>query len=206
MRIWNRLRALWRRDRFEADLAEEIRIHREMSGAAAFGSTALFLEQSRDVWGIAWLESWKQDVRYALRSFRRSPAFALGVIGAIGLGIGLNTTMFTVFNAYALRPYAVHDPYGLYELSWYGKTGNGHWFTWDQFRDLRTHKAAFSDVMVSENFAAQVNGRTLLAQTVSGNYFSMLGVGIAQGRPLAEEDNGAVAVVSYQAWRNSFGC
>ena len=205
MRIWKKLRTLWRRNRFEADLAEEIRIHREMSGQAAFGSTALFMEQSREVWGIAWLESWKQDVRYALRSFRRSPAFALGVIGAIGLGIGLNTTMFTVFNAYALRPYAVHDPYGLYELSWYGKTGNGHWFTWDQFRDLRTHKTAFSGIMASENFAAQVNGRTLLGQTVSGNYFSMLGVGIAQGRPLLEEDNGAVAVVSYQAWRNSFG-
>ncbi|MDR3701486.1 MAG: ABC transporter permease [Candidatus Sulfopaludibacter sp.] len=205
MRIWKKLRTLWRQNRFEADLAEEIRIHREMSGQAAFGGTALFLEQSREVWGIAWLESWKQDIRYALRSFRRSPGFALGVIGAIGLGIGLNTTMFTVFNAYALRPFAVHDPYGLYELSWYGKTGNGHWFTWDQFRDLRTYKAAFSDVMATGNFGAQVNGRTLLGQTVSGNYFSMLGVGIAQGRPLLEEDNGAVAVVSYQAWRNTFG-
>ncbi len=205
MRLWNKLRTVWSRDRFEADLAEEIRIHQEMSGHAAFGSAALFMEQSREVWGIAWLESWRQDMRYALRSFRRTPAFALAVIGAIGLGIGLNTTMFTVFNAYALRPYAIHDPYGLYSLSWYGKKGNGHWFTWDQFRDLRARKSSFSDVLASLNFPAQVNGRTLLAQTVSGNYFSMLGIGIAHGRPLLEEDNGAVMVVSDQAWRNSFG-
>ena len=205
MRLWKKLRMLWERNRFEADLEEEIRLHREMSGKAAFGSTALFLEQSREVWGIAWLESWKQDVRYALRSFRRSPGFALGVIGAIGLGIGLNTTMFTVFNAYALRPYAVHDPSALYGVSWYGKTGNGHWFTWDQFRDLRGRRTAFSDLIATTNVAVSMNGRVVLAQTISGNYFSMLGAGIAQGRPLTEEDNGAVAVVGYQMWRNSFG-
>lgn len=205
MRIWKKFRALWRRKQFETDLEEELRIHREMSGSAAFGSTALFLEQSREVWGIAWLESWKQDIRYALRSFRKSPGFALGVVGAIGLGIGLNTTMFTVFNCYVLRPYTIRDPYALYSLSWYGKTGNGHWFTWDQFRDLRARKDAFSDILASMNFAAQVNGRTLLAQTVSGNYFTMLGAGIAQGRPLREDDEGGVAVISYEAWRSSFG-
>ena len=105
MRLWKKARMWWRRKRFEVDLEEEIRTHREMSGEAAFGSVALVLEESREVWGLAWLESWKQDVRYALRRVRRSPGFALGVIGAIGLGIGLNTTMFMVFNAYALRPY-----------------------------------------------------------------------------------------------------
>src|SRR5215467_13607715 len=123
MRLWKKLRALWRRKQFEAELKEEIRIHREMSGEAAFGSVALAMEGSRDVWGIAWFESWKQDVRYALRGFRRSPGFVVGVIGAIGLGIGLNTTMFTLFNSYALRPYAVHDPYRLYSFSWYGQKG-----------------------------------------------------------------------------------
>jgi hypothetical protein len=114
MKFWTRVR-MWRnRGRFERDLAEEIRIHREMAGAAAFGSEALALEQSRDVWGFTWLESWKQDIRYAVRGLRRSPGFSIAAIGAIALGLGLNTTMFTVFNAYALRPYAVHDPYSLY--------------------------------------------------------------------------------------------
>jgi hypothetical protein len=73
MRIWKYFRAWRRSSQFEADLAEEIRLHRELSGKAAFGSVALALEQSREVWGFAELESWKQDIRYALRGFRRSP-------------------------------------------------------------------------------------------------------------------------------------
>src|SRR5579883_3565481 len=98
MRLWKKVRMWAGRKRFEAELAEEIRLHRELSGEAAFGSVALALEQSREVWGLAWLESWKLDVRYALRGFRRAPAFALGVVATIGLGLGLNTTMFTVMN------------------------------------------------------------------------------------------------------------
>ncbi len=146
MSLWKNLRT-WRHARqFEADLAEEIRLHRELSGEAAFGSVALALEQSREVWGLAWLESWKQDVRYALRGFRRAPAFALGVVATIGLGLGLNTTMFTVMNAYALRPYAVHDPHALYSFFWNTKNSGSHNLSWQQYQDLRRQSAPFSDV------------------------------------------------------------
>src|SRR5690349_19053533 len=101
MRLWRRvsLRSGWRT--FEADLGEEIRIHREMehdysaSGGEGrfFGSEALALEQSREAWGFAWLDSFAQDVRYACRGIRRAPGFALTVIGTIGLGLGINTTL-----------------------------------------------------------------------------------------------------------------
>src|SRR3954452_14587069 len=142
MTYWKRLR-MWRgRRQFEADLAEEIRIHREMSGGAAFGSEALTLEQSREVWGFAWLDSWKQDIRYAIRGLRRSPGFTIAAIAAIGLGIGLNTTMFTVFNAYALRPHAVQDPYSLFGFFPYGKNGGeGRYLTVPEFQALREQKA-----------------------------------------------------------------
>src|SRR5262249_23717311 len=156
----------------------------EMSGEAAFGSVALVMEESREVWGLAWLESWKQDVRYALRGIRRSPGFVLGVIGAIGLGIGLNTTMFTVFNGYVLRPFAVRDPYGLYGLNWQDKIGRGHSFSFAQYEDLRRRTTPFSDVLAYVSFVAQVDGRSFLGGMVSGNYFSLLGVGMMQGRPL----------------------
>ncbi len=205
MRWWKRIRTLAQRARFEADLAEEIRLHREMSGEAAFGSVALALEESREVWGFAWLDAWRQDLRYALRGLRRSPVFALGVIAAIGLGIGLNTTLFSVFNAYVLRPYAVRDPYRLYGFTWYGKTGGGHNFTRAQYEDLRSRQTGFSDVLASMGMWVQVDGRTLQGQMVSGNYFSMLGVGMALGRPLLPEDDGAVLVLGYDAWRNKFG-
>jgi putative ABC transport system permease protein len=143
MKIWKRLRTWRRRRRFEADLAEEIRIHREMSGAAAFGSVALTLEESRAVWGLAWLDSWKQDIRYALRGFRRSPGFALGVIGAIGLGIGLNTTVFTIFNSYVLRPFAVRDPYSLYRFAFNTSDRKGHRFTTAEVEDLARRGTPF---------------------------------------------------------------
>src|SRR5215831_14363800 len=147
MRIWKRVRMWTGRKKFEADLAEEIRIHREMSGTQAFGSVALTLEQSREVWGFAWLDSWKQDIHYALRGIRRSPGFALAVIGAIGLAIGLNTTLFTVFNAYVLRTFAVRDPYSLYGFTWYGKNGQGHRFNPDEYAALQTGQGAFTGIV-----------------------------------------------------------
>ena len=204
MKLFKQLAAWRRRKQFEADLAEEIRIHREMSGEAAFGSVALALEQSREVWGFAWLDSWKQDLRYALRGLRRSPAFSLGVIGAIGLGIGLNTTMFTVFNAYALRPYVVRDPYSLYSVSWYGRNGQGHLFSWEQFQDLRARKTVFSDAFAYTGFPGELGALTYFGQPVSGNYFSMLGAPMALDRPLLPDDTGPVVVLSDVAWRNAF--
>jgi predicted permease len=202
--IWKKARVWWRRGRFESDLAEEVRIHREMSGAAAFGSEALVLEQSRAVWGFGWLDSWKQDIRYALRGLRKSPGFALAVIGAIGLGIGLNTTLFTVFNAYALRPHAVRDPYSLHEFVAFEKQGGGRYLSPAEYAQLREQRAAFSDVLAFDNFGADLAGRTVFAQLVSDNYFAMLGVGMELGRPLLPGDTGALAL-SYGTWRNKFG-
>jgi hypothetical protein len=84
MRICKRIRHWRRRAEFEAGLEEEIRLHREMAGSAAFGSVAIALEDSRAVWGFAWLESTMQDIRYAVRGLRKSPGFALAVVGTIG--------------------------------------------------------------------------------------------------------------------------
>src|SRR5262249_16934817 len=139
----------------------------------------------------------------------KSPGFALAVVGTIGAALGLNTTAFTVVNAYALRPFAVQNPWALYGFSWYAKDGQGHRFTWAQFQDLASRKSPFSDVLGTENLIADVEGRSLFGQLVSGNYFAMLGVGIAEGRPLVPADAsrpgaGAVMVVSYDVWRNKF--
>ena len=210
MRIWKRIGHWRRRAEFEAGLEEEMRFHREMAGGSAFGSVAMAMEDSRAVWRFGWLESVMQDVRYAWRGFRKSPGFALAVVGTIGAALGLNTTVFTVFNAYVLRPVAVHDPWSLYGFTWYGKNGQGHRFTWAQYEDAAARKSPFSEMMAVEGLQADVEGRTLFGQVVSGNYFTMLGIGAAEGRPLLPRDasvpgSGAVMVVSYDAWKNKFG-
>ena len=192
------------RRRFEADLAEEVRLHRELSGMAAFGSEALILEQSREVWGFVWLDGWRRDIRYAVRNVRLQPGFAMAVIAAIGLGIGLNTTFFTVFNAYVLRPYAVRDPQSLHAFVQFEKHGDGRALTQSEYEQLREQHVVFSDVLAFDSFGADLAGRTVFVNVVSENYFAMLGVGMELGRPLLPGDTGSMTI-SYQTWRNKFG-
>src|SRR5437588_2481961 len=143
---WNdvllRLRALAFRKRVEQELDEELRFHLEMErqkNAAAgvsesesarlarvqFGGVEQVKEECRSIRGTQLFETVAQDVRYALRSFRRSPGFALTVIGTIALGLSVNTALFTIFNAYVLRPLSIHDPYSLYSFTWLNRAGEG---------------------------------------------------------------------------------
>ena len=78
------------------------------------------------------LDTILRDTRYAVRSFRRSPSFVLTVATTIALGLGINTALFTLFNAYVLRPIAVHDPYDLYTLTSTTRAGRAHAFTWEE--------------------------------------------------------------------------
>src|SRR2546422_5908987 len=116
-----------------------------------FGSTALVADQCRDARGIGFIETLWQDVRYAVRSFRRAPAFALTVIGTIALGLGLNAAVFTIFNAYVLRPIAVRDPYSLYGVYWIDRAGHGHRFNWQEYVDFREHNPVFPQAIAVRN-------------------------------------------------------
>ena len=213
--IWKKIRQLFLKRRFEADLAEELRFHRAMLEHAggdptALGNATLASEDSRAVWTFRWLETLLQDLRYALRGFLQTPAFALTVIGTIGLGLGLNTTLFTVFNAYVLRPVAVRDPYGLYEFDWRMRDYQESRSTWDEYQALSREGIAFSSVAATDNLQGRINGFPMFGHLVSGNYFQMLGEDAGMGRVIAPEDaaapgSGAVIVFSYSAWKNRLG-
>src|ERR1041384_2652231 len=129
--LWMRLKALAVRQRTEQELAEELDFPWEMqarnqreAGVDAdeamrrarleFGNVELVKEDARDARGVSAIEEIVHDVRYAIRSLRRAPTFALSVILTIGLGVGVNTSVFTIFNAYVLRPFDVRDPYSVY--------------------------------------------------------------------------------------------
>src|SRR5579863_7041225 len=132
---WTDLQLRWRAlldlRRAENELDEELRFHLAMearknrdSGMDApeaarhavrdFGGFEYVKEECRDRRGLASLDALAQDTRYALRGFLRTPAFTVTVIATIALALGLNTALFTLFNAYVLRPLAVQDPYSLY--------------------------------------------------------------------------------------------
>src|SRR6476646_261030 len=168
-----RLRALLVWSRVEHELDEELRFHIEMqtrknvmAGMNAreaarrtrvqFGGVEQAKENCRDARGIGWIETLLQDVRYALRGFRRTPGFALTVVATIALGLGLNATLFTIFNAYVLRPVAVRDPYSLYQFHWTIKSGEGQRLTWREFEDFRRQNPAFSEVIASHWLFARV--------------------------------------------------
>lgn len=114
--VLERLKRLSQRHEIAGDLAEEIETHRLMterrlreSGMPAADATAasrrimgndsLAREDARAVWAWSWLDSTRQDVSYALRSLLRRPGFACLAVVTLGAAIGVNTTLFTVFDA-----------------------------------------------------------------------------------------------------------
>ena len=126
------------------------------------------------------------------------------MIGTIALVLGLNTTLFTAFDAYVLRPLPVRDPYSLYQFLWVTREGNWHKTTLQELDDVRARTSVFSEALGYQIFLPTVDGQTMVAQKVTGNYFSMLDVGTQLGRPIAPGDTG-VAVLAYSAWTAKFG-
>ena len=89
------------------------------------------------------LDSVRQDLRYALRTFRRSPTFTVTVDSMIACGLALNVAVFTLFSHYVLRPFPVHAPDSLYEFSWADCTGSAQGFAWPAARgSRRTRKSS----------------------------------------------------------------
>ena len=105
-----------------------------------FGSVERTTEECREARGVNFFETLWADTRYALRGMRRSPLFAVTIIAIISVGLGLNTAIFTIFDAYVLRPLAVRDPDSLFRLRWTDHRGNDQLFTWKQFEELQSYQ------------------------------------------------------------------
>jgi putative ABC transport system permease protein len=223
MKVIRRLAHLFQRHRFDRELAEEIEAHRAMRQAAleargvrpedaavescrALGNVTLAREDARGAWIAPWLDSVAQDARYAVRSLIGQPGFTVVAAGTIALAVGLNTTFFTVFSAYALRPWAVPEPDRVVRVfNGYGAGG----FSRAAAEHLASATKAFEGL-----FAARLAGTNVIGEDaarvawVTGGYFSTLHAPIARGRAFSLEDDRlrapAVAVLSDGYWRRRF--
>jgi predicted permease len=167
-----------------------------------------------------------QQLRYALRQLRRTPGFALTAVLTLALGVGATTAIFTLIYQVMLRPLPVQAPEQLYKLGarydccFNGGSLFGDWslFSYDQYRDFRSHLSGFSSMAAVEAGQRHVGMRPQNSahaaeparlQFVSGNYFSTLGVSAMQGRALQPSDDQRgtqpSAVLSYSVWQRRFG-
>jgi macrolide transport system ATP-binding/permease protein len=182
-----------------------------------FGNVTLTREATRRSWGGAWRErvaDLLQDVRYSIRVLSRSPGYSLVVIAVLALGIGANVSVFRLFKAVGLEPLpAVDGSAGLGVLV--ARTGAGRIvpLSHPDFRDIRKEQRAFDGLagamMDAFSLGLTTHGERVFGELVTGNYFSVLGVGASLGRTLQESDDVApgqhpVVVISDGLWRRAF--
>jgi predicted permease len=160
------------------------------------------------------MEALLQDIRYALRGLRRSPGHALVAVLTIGLGVGVNTTVFTWMQALVLHPFPqVERADRLVSLFTRPPTVEADWtISYAGYRDWADGSRAFEGIAVFnfEQLGLRLNGppERVWSQLVSANYFDVLGVRPEIGRGfLPDEERAAapVAVISHGLWRRSFG-
>ncbi|HVQ13531.1 MAG TPA: ABC transporter permease, partial [Vicinamibacterales bacterium] len=151
-----------------------------------------------------------QDLRYALRGFRRSPLFAASVAATIGLGLGVLGSAFTILNAYVFAPIDLPDAQALYKLSWDTAATRNRDFRLADFEAIRESDSSVFDLGAGLSAAVMQEGVQLPGLLVTGNYFQVLGARPLVGRTLLPGDaiapgSNAVAVLSEYAWRSRFG-
>jgi predicted permease len=157
-----------------------------------------------------------KDLRFASRSLLRRPAFAIGAVLSLALGIGANTAIFTCVNAVLLRPLPVAEPERLMTVYTASADSPGEPLplSYPNFRDYSDANEVFSSMLLFRSlpilWRGQERPEMIMGEIVSGNYFDVLGVKAALGRtflPEEDRDPGSppVVVLSHAAWQRRFG-
>ncbi len=154
-----------------------------------------------------------QDLRYGLRLFARAPLFTVTAVLSLAIGIGVNSTAFSVVDAFLLRPVPGTAPEQLANLN--AKTPRGFdRLSYPDFVDIRQGTSAFSGVLAVTGHGAflKTEGESVLLLTnfVSEDYFEVLGLKLAAGRTFGENQNeragnGRSVIISYALWQRQFG-
>jgi predicted permease len=225
----NWMPSIFRRRRLFDELSEEMRLHieerveqlireglspqeAERQARIVFGNPAVIAERSRAVWQWPTLESIGADIRFALRQLRRSPGFAFAAVLTLALAIGANAVVFSVLNAFLLRPLNVARPNSLYQLQHANEASA--YQSYPDYLDLRERNHSFDSLMAYT--ADEVGLDTgegdpseVWIEEASGNYFDALGLQPYLGHFFhASDEHGANSapdiVLSYEYWHTHF--
>ncbi|MGB0036057.1 MAG: ABC transporter permease [Candidatus Acidiferrales bacterium] len=233
-RLTSLLRNLFRKQRRDQELDDEVRAYAEMlaeekmsqgmkpqearrAARIELGGVEQVKEQVRDVRAGAWLDIFFQDLRYGARMLRRSPGFAVVAVLTLALGIGVNTSIFSFIDALLFQPLAVKSPEQIVNVySSDAKENDFHFapMSYPDMKDFRDHSRSFSALMgyAETGLAIQTaeDSELVLGEVVTENYFSALGVNPLLGRMFDPSSHHAAgddpeAVLGYSLWQRKFG-
>ncbi|HEY4303812.1 MAG TPA: ABC transporter permease [Gemmatimonadaceae bacterium] len=183
--------------------------HAQDEARRRFGNVGMQKEQTRERNLFAWLDTLIADCRYAVRSLRAAPAFAIVAVVSLGLGIGANTAIFSLLNAVMLKSLPVQHPEQLVSIE---RDGTDE-LTNPLWEELRNRQDVFASAFAfgPTSFGLTMGGekRNINANWVSGDFFSGLGVQPAVGRLFTRADDvrgcPATAVLDYGFWQSEYG-
>ncbi|HEX3437263.1 MAG TPA: ABC transporter permease [Pseudacidobacterium sp.] len=171
------------------------------------------------------MQTFRQDISYALRQMRLSPVFTLTAMLTLALGIGATTAIFSLIHSVMLKSLPVVDPSVLYRIGDGGDccvegSPQGNWGMYStrfyqlmqqntpEFAELAAFQAGWWQFSTRRGETDRV-AKPLHGEFVSGNYFSTLGVGPFAGRTFQPSDDlpssAPVAMLSYRAWQQQYG-
>src|SRR4030095_6030638 len=226
-----RLRGLLEHKRLERELDDEVRFHQEMqiednlkagmnpaearyAALRSFGGREPMKERYRERRAFALIETTAQDIRYALRTLRKSPAFTTTAAATLALAIGTNTAMFSVLNAVLPRPLPYLSPEQLAMLWTEDPTQNlreGRSALWD-VEQWRSQSQSFADMATfdaaSRTWTGADGAEQIAGASISPNLLSLLGVQTVQGRSFSTEEveqGQRLVLISHRFWQARFG-
>jgi putative ABC transport system permease protein len=195
-----------------------------------FGNRAAIEIASSDAWGWSWWESLAQDLRHAIRVLGKSPGFAAIAVATLAVGIGMNTAVFSIVNAVMLRALPYPDPGRLISLweeqikqgpSKMNSSGSNLGGMGGKARETVSpanlmdyrRAAAFEGLAGCDTTAMNLTGNgapeRLYGESVTANYFALLGVAPALGRTFTGDEDregaDAVVVLTHRFWENRLG-
>ncbi|HEV2498393.1 MAG TPA: ABC transporter permease [Terriglobia bacterium] len=227
-----RLVTLFHRGQFDADLDEEMRLHQELreqeqvergvsseearyAAQRRFGNRLVLREESGEMWGWNWLETFLQDVRYGVRQLRRNPGFTAVAVITLALGIGANTAIFSMVNAVLLQPLPYKDSQRLVrlEVMALGSASPYPVLSGPDFVDYQKENHVFEEMAAGFLANKALTGGSEPMQIggfeVSPQIFHLLGISPLIGRSFTQSETqpgqNRVVILSYGLWQRAFG-